>query len=230
MSTSSRFRVAELAAFVAAAAAAAAVVACGDLYADPVPESLPPDQRAPSVVGGPARVAPQDRVEPCPRNVLVEGAACNNPGLACELGSSPDMHCNTTLACVPDDSFGATWTARPSMLCPSYECPSGNAAAIDGAPCAVPAPDGSVPSEADELVCAMTDATCACTTGTDAAHAHERRWVCVKPQPSCPQTRPLAGQSCTSERQCDYGACAFKRGMRMECNAGVWRSGAATCN
>lgn len=223
MSTSLRVRLATLATCVAAAA-------CGDLYTDPIVTTPGPQVTAPSRPDGSAIVS-QDRVQACPQNVLVEGASCGAVGLACEFGSSPDMHCNTTLACVPDTTLGSTWSARPSVLCPSYECPTGQSDAIDGTPCAVPAVDGGTTSDADELVCPLTDAVCACTTGTDAAHAHERRWVCVKPSSAtCPTTRPLAGQSCTGDRVCDYGACAFKRGMRMECHFGVWQSGSSTCN
>jgi hypothetical protein len=227
MSTSLRLRLATLALCAAAPTASAA---CGDLYTDPIATAQATPPTAPTIARDASTIVARDDVQACPRDGIVEGASCNSLGVACEFGSSPDMHCNTTFACVPDQTFGPTWTARPSVLCPSYECPSGDAATIDGTACSVPTTEAGAPSESDELVCPMSDAICACTTGTDAAHAHARRWVCIKPSTTCPATRPLAGQSCIVERPCDYGACAFKRGMRMECSAGVWRSGTATCN
>ncbi len=207
--------------------------ACGDLYSDPAvgpagPNvvSTPPDFRIDAGI-----VATQDLVTPCPSNPAVEGANCDVIGATCEYGASPDMECNTTLSCAPDSSFGNTWVARPSSLCPSYECPRGASTPIDGTPCSLPAADGgATPKDADELVCPMSDGICACTTGTDPGHAHPRVWVCVKHPESCPPERPLAGQGCADARTCDYGSCAFKRGMRMECKNSVWSSASASCN
>lgn len=207
--------------------------ACGDLYSDPTPGAT-----TPSVIAtGPlppffdaSSVAPKDFVTACPNNPAVEGALCDVIGATCEYGSSPDMHCNTTLSCGPDGNSSTSWIARPSVLCTSYACPHGASAPIDGTPCSLPMADGGASSDADELVCPMTDGICACSTGTDPAHSHARVWVCLKPPPSCPSTRPLAGQSCGADRTCDYGSCSFKRGMRMECKMGVWTSASASCN
>ena len=106
----------------------------------------------------------------------------------------------------------------------------GSIRAIDGQPCDVPTIDGGAPSDADELSCTLDDGTCACTTGPDAAHAHARTWVCTVPRAPCPTERPLVGQPCSSGALCDYGTCEFKRGMRMQCSAGVWINGGATCD
>jgi hypothetical protein len=206
--------------------------ACGDLYADPV-QTL---SFSPDFVGGPniavdaAASIPRDSVFPCPQVAPTEGTPnCNKAGAACEYGSSPDMRCNTTLSCVPDEDFGSTWTARPSILCPTYQCPTGSTGSIEGTACGFPTTDAGGPADADELVCPMEDGVCACTTGTDALHAHARRWVCVKPTGNCPMTRPLAGQRCSGQGSCDYGSCGFKRGVRMECSSSVWTTGSATC-
>ena len=212
--------------------ATALVAACGDLYSDP---TVGPgiDSPAPTATGfflDASAVAPKDLVTACPRNPAIEGADCDAIGATCEYGSSPDQQCNTTLSCGPDGNSGTTWIARPSVLCPSYDCPHGAISPVEGTPCALPAGEGGAPGDADELVCPMSDGICTCTTGTDPAHAHPRVWVCVKPPPSCPATRPLAGQSCGEDRTCDYGSCAFKRGMRMECKTGVWSSASASCN
>jgi hypothetical protein len=149
--------------------------------------------------------------------------------MICEYGSSPDMHCNTTFACTPQIDQALRWEARTSILCATYACPAGDRDSIDGTPCALPAQDGAAPSSTDELVCPFSDGLCACTTGPDAAHSHERRWVCVKPTNGCPTGRPLVGQQCSSDRACDYGSCDFKRGTRMECQSGVWVTGEAEC-
>jgi len=227
MSTSIRIRIAAL------ALSATLAAACGDLYSEPTPGNdvgNPPPIPSSQAFFDASSVAPKDFVQACPHNPAVEGAQCDATGATCEYGSSPDMHCNTTLSCGPDGNSGNAWTARPSVLCPSYDCPGGASAPIEGTPCSLPTDDGGAPTDADELVCPMTDGICTCSTGTDPAHAHPRVWVCVKPSTSCPATRPLAGQSCGDDRTCDYGSCAFKRGMRMECKAGVWTSASASCN
>jgi hypothetical protein len=232
MSTSIRLPfAARIAALSLAAALVAVVAACGDLVSEPGPG--PSDNPPPiptSFFVDASSVAPKDLVTPCPHSPAVEGADCDTTGATCEYGSSPDMHCNTTLSCAPDNNFGLTWVARPSVLCPSYACPRGASAPIEGTPCSLPAVDGGTTTDADELVCPMSDGICTCSTGTDPAHSHPRVWVCVKPPTSCPATRPLAGQSCGDDRTCDYGSCAFKRGMRMECKTGVWSSASASCN
>ena len=229
MTASIRIRVTVL------ALSAALPAACGDLYSDPTPgtSSGIVSGGAPTAFFADAAAAPtpKDVVTACPHNPAVEAAECDAVGATCEYGSSPDMHCNTTLSCGPDGNFGMSWIARPSALCPSYACPHGPSAPIEGTPCSLPANDaGATTSDADELVCAMTDGICACSTGTDPAHGHPRVWVCSKPTATCPSTRPLAGQSCGEARTCDYGSCSFKRGMRMECKAGIWISASASCN
>lgn len=209
---------------------------CGDLYSDPTASGDTSEQQAPggvSVARDASATVPRDFITGCATTARVEGAACTGTalGTVCEYGSSPDMRCNTTLACTSNHpSLPPSWLARPSTLCPTYQCASGAAATIDATPCALPTNDGGPPTDADELVCPMDDAVCACTTGLDAAHAHERRWVCAKPAFDCPTARPLAGQSCSTPRVCDYGSCAFKRGLRMECASGVWLTGGSSCN
>jgi hypothetical protein len=210
--------------------------ACGDLYADPIVRasggsSQDPSPVQPSPPSSRPSLAQQDPRNSCPSQNVVEGTPCASVGATCEQGSSPDTRCNTTLECVPNLTFGTIWTARPSMLCATYECPKGASAPIDGTPCDVPTSDAGPPSVSDELVCAMTDAVCACTTGVDAKHAHPRKWVCVKPAGYCPATRPLVGAPCANNgTQCDYGSCNFKRGMRMECKQNTWGSASVTCN
>lgn len=222
-------------AFVCGALASLVAVAasgCGDLYSDPV--SIVVDGVDSSVdppTFDAAATVPRDFVVACPA-MAIEGAGCDLTGQTCEYGSSPDTRCNTTLACMPS-SVGAIWTARPSILCPSYACPASTATidTVDGTACALPTADASAPpTDADELLCPMSDGVCACTTGVDAAHAHARRWVCVKPETGCPANRPLAGAFCPVQRICDYGSCAFKRGLRMDCDGEAWRSEGAACN
>ena len=218
------------------ASLAVLAAACGDLYSDPPvgPTELAPSieqaPNGPSVAFDASAGAARDIAPSCPDIRGVEGALCNSLGSTCEYGSSPDQRCNTTLSCTPQSNSGETWVARPSLLCPSYECPRGPSAPIAGTPCALPAEDGGTPSDADELVCPMSDGICACTTGTDPAHAHARVWVCVKPATACPLTRPLVGAVCDQLRTCDYGSCAFKQGMKMECNGIAWASASASCN
>lgn len=222
-------------ALLALAALAPSAGGCGDLYSDPTDRGAanlpsPTDPSGGIGVLDAAATVPRDFVSTCSSVPAREGTPCSSIGSVCEYGSSPDMRCNTTVACSVVQSGATAWVARPSVLCPSYACPTGDPSAVDGTPCALPSDDGGVPSSNDELVCPMTGATCACTTGPDAAHAHERRWVCTRPTNLCPSARPLAGSSCGSPRSCDYGSCAFKRGLIMECTDGVWTTGSAQCN
>lgn len=206
------------------------LAACGDIYADPIEESPtsprfgiepPPAPSVDPTTNGPSL--------PCP-DTPIEGAACGVSGLTCEYGASPDPMCNTTVSCIALTNRSGTWTARPSKLCPTYDCPRGSIGNLDGTPCDLPRSDAGGPSDADELACPMDDGICACTTGRDAAHAHPRRWVCVLPRPTCPVVRPLTGQSCVSTRVCDYGSCVLKHGVQMSCNGTVWTSGGAACD
>jgi hypothetical protein len=224
-------------------AALTLVAACGDIYADPSGDPVEPPR--PDFDG--SAVFPQDTPSHCPARRPIENAPCSAPGSTCEYGRSPDMQCNSTLACIggvttgapgslppPPTSGGPTdrsyWYPRPSIVCRLDECPDGDIAAVDGQPCAFPTVDGGPPADADELVCPRTDGICACTTGRDAAHAHERRWVCHKPIAQCPTQRPLAGQTCEGNLWCDYGSCDFKRGLLMQCRDGVWITGGASCD
>jgi hypothetical protein len=209
-----------------ALAAAAVAVACGDLYADPIVEEIV----EPAAFDA-ATLDPQNVEQPCPASRPSENAPCSPLGMTCEYGTSPDMRCNAILSCAP--YFGvASWEGRSREVCSRKACPDRSVAELDGTPCTLPEgdPDAGPPRDADELVCSVEGGTCACTTGRDGAHAHERRWSCVKPSGDCPVHRPLAGQACGAPRWCDYGSCAFKRGLRMECAGGVWLTGGASCS
>jgi hypothetical protein len=208
-------------------AGAALATACGDVYADVSTKSEPNP-----VTTDASALIPRDLPASCPAGRPAENSFCNDVGATCEYGSSPDMDCNGTLACGGDPNSGLlAWTSRPGRLCSLKACPTGSIASIAGSACDLPRVDGGPPSEADEQMCAMTDGVCACTTGSDAAHAHPRTWICVKPVSPCPTTRPLAGQQCFTPQSCDYGSCAFKRGLKMECKDGVWiTGGSSACN
>ncbi len=199
------------------------LVACGDVYVD-APRSV---ENAASVVrNDPSQTIPQDNFVSCQVSRPDENSPCDMVGATCEYGDSPDMSCNTTLACEGDvNAQNAAWTPRPSELCVLAQCPKGNVDSISGQPCDLPSVDGGAPRDQDELLCPMTDGTCACTTGADGAHAHARMWVCARPEEGCPGTRPLAGQPCGLQSYCDYGSCLFKHGLRMQCKDGVWITG-----
>ncbi len=201
-------------------------VACGDIYADPAGDIQPVPR--PIFDGG---VFPSDVPTSCPAKRPTENSPCTHPGSSCEYGSSPDIACNATLGCIGDSLSGqAFWDRRTTGACPIDQCPGEDAGSIDGKPCNVPFSDAGPPGFADELLCQTLDGLCACTTGRDGAHAHERRWVCVKPILQCPTDRPLAGHPCPGNLWCDYGSCKFKHGVLMQCRDGVWLTGGATCD
>jgi hypothetical protein len=206
---------------------ALALVACSDVVIDTT------DGNGASTAS--ASVPGEDTI---PRDAIVscgarpdEDSPCRNVGASCEYGESPDPECNTTLVCEGAANSVAAWTPRAAHTCNLHECPKGNIASLDGQPCNVPSVDGGSPTPDAELQCTMTDGICACTTGPDGSHAHDRKWVCTSPTPDCPYQRPLAGQPCSPARLCDYGSCLFKRGLRMQCQSGVWLTGGSpTCD
>ena len=199
-----------------------AVVACDQVYADPV-EPSPAAARFDSGFAT-TRTPPS----PCPRASALENSPCYRPGSVCEYGASPDPSCNAIYTCKNDQSYGLYWTEDTSRRDCPFKCPADPSTIVDGAPCDLSDADGGA-DDAAELQCTTADATCACTTGPDAMHAHERRWVCRKPGDGCPVKRPGLGQVCVGSQSCDYGACDFKRGSRMSCIDEVWQIEAAEC-
>lgn len=202
--------------------------ACGDVYAEPGGGPIPPTPFKSDA----SAVFPRDVPTSCPTQRPQVNSPCGVAGSTCEYGTSPDMQCNDTLACVSDVT-GNLWIERPTDRCLARSCPKepADVLALDGQPCDLGDPDGGALSDADEIVCPMTNGICACTTGPDAAHGHPRQWVCVRPTTSeCSVRRPRAGSPCSGNLWCDYGSCKFKRGLLMQCKDGVWLTGGATCN
>jgi hypothetical protein len=207
---------------LAGAAATCAVgalgVACDEVYADPITTPF----GAVTVDAG-IFSTPRTPPLPCPRTPR-ENGPCARTGTVCEYGESPDPVCNLHLVCAAD-SFGRAWVEQSPGACPA-RCPDA-ASIVEGAPCDLG--DAGTGDDAEELQCATPLGTCACTTGPGGGRVHPRRWVCVPPSPDCPLRRPTLGQTCIGDRSCDYGACAFKRGVRMVCEDEVWQVEAARC-
>lgn len=211
--------------FVATLALAAGVLAaCSNVYADPV--------EAPYSFGGlstsTSGVIPVTKNVPipCPTSIH-ENGPCDEIDSVCEFGQSSDPDCNATYVCTRS-SYGAYWAESKAPRC-AGKCPDPSQIA-DGAPCTLPnRPDSGVSDESLELQCEGPNTLCACTTGPDGAHLHERRWVCVQPSEGCPVGRPNIGRPCLGDRICDYGSCAFKRGTGMICDQGVWQVEATSC-
>lgn len=212
---------------------ALAGVACDKLYADPI--APPPPTTTSRADAG--FVTPRAPAIPCPAQAAEENAPCTRSGAICEYGDSPDPGCNGTWICATDTSSTSTsrplyWTEQTAAdRCAT--CPPA-AQIVDGAPCDVPSAGGVDAGDAGaaddaELHCTTPAGTCACTTGRDGAHAHARMWVCTKPAEGCPGARPMLGQVCLGERDCDYGQCTSKRGTRMVCRDEVWQIEAKPC-
>lgn len=157
----------------------------------------------------------------CPSTAPNPKSDCDSTNAVCEFGASAMPECNSVMDCQTDGTFSA-WRARPMPACETRTCPSPEAlATLDGLPCDLGSPDGGT-SASDELLCQGLEGVCACTTGRDAAHAHDRRWVCTRAIAPCPSRRPNIGQPCTTAMLCDYGGCTSKRGLRMSCTEGKW--------
>jgi hypothetical protein len=202
--------------------------ACDEVYADPVTVPF----SSSSSGGFDAGVSTSPRIPPIPCNTRPnENGPCARAGAVCEYASarqdpSPDPTCNTLYQCVNNTSYGAYWTEQTRGKC-SGKCPENLNAIVDGAPCDLGADAGGDEAELQCIVPGLGN--CGCTTGPDGAHAHPRRWVCVRPKIDCPTERPLLGQPCFGDHSCDYGACAFKRGAQMICQDEVWQVEVATC-
>jgi hypothetical protein len=210
-----------------AAIAVSVATACGDNVAEPGGDPIPvprSDATAP---------LPPDLPIFCPDARPSTNGPCQVEGSTCEYGTSPDMQCNKTYACVPDQS-GNLWIERAVDRCHRTTCPAEPASieTLDNQPCSIPtALDAGPATDADEAVCGMTNGICACTTGAGGADTHERRWVCVRPDGGgCPLQRPRAGDTCNGNLWCDYGSCKWKRGLLMQCKEQHWVSGGAPCN
>jgi len=218
-----------------------AASACGDVYADPEgPEQ--PTARPATDSGFGSTVFPSEVRGECPASRPRENTGCGVAGTTCEYGKSADSQCNSTLACF-GDSFRTYWDARPTDRCHAKTCPATpvDVSTLEGKPCGLAVdgaaageidPDGGATTkpitDADEAVCNMANGICACTTGASGT-AHARVWVCMKPLAVCPPNRPLAGTVCSGALYCDYGSCAFKRGVVMECQNDHWQVSGATC-
>jgi hypothetical protein len=199
---------------ILAALAASALLACSDVRADLEhnDDGMEPPKKA--AVATPLAVCPST---PQP------GDGCFETGWTCELGADPDPGCNELLVCTAQPT-GAVWSAVPpaSSCAAAPACPRGDVRELEGTACALGGVEGRL--------CPAVDTVCACTTGPDAAHAHDARWVCARPEAGCPAVRPRTGQACSSSSRCDYGSCAFKRGVAMECVDGAWRESGAACD
>lgn len=211
---------------VVVALAAGAVIACGNVYADPIEAPYNFGAFGSSSSSGSIPVT-KNVPTPCPPSVY-ENGPCGVVGSACEFGESSDPDCNSTYVCTRDPSYGPYWAESKAPNC-AGKCPD-PAQIVDGAPCTIPnRPDSGITEETLELQCQGPDTLCACTTGPDGAHLHERKWVCVKAGEGCPAARPNNGRPCLGDRSCDYGSCEFKRGTGMICDQGVWQVEAKPC-
>lgn len=197
------------------------LAACGRVYADPIQINT----SSTSTIDGGVLTAPSTPPFECDAEPD-DNSPCLDPGAICEIGSSSDLACNSVYKCIVDQTYGPYWSETKPPTCSDSQCP---AAITDGAPCTISEPDGGATPDEAEQVCPANDGICACTTGSDGAHAHPRKWVCVKPVDGCPATRPLQGEPCLGDRTCDYGSCAFKRGTSMICDQGVWQVQDSTC-
>lgn len=199
-------------------------IGCEKLYADPVAPPSPTTARADAGFV----TAPTPAI-PCPHGAAEENAPCPLRGAICEYGGDPDPGCNGTWACATDTATSSPyWTEQTAPDTCTRQCPPA-AEIVDGAPCALGAFGDGGTGDEEELHCTTETASCACTTGRDGAHAHARIWVCTKPADGCPIARPMLGQVCLGERDCDYGQCTSKRGARMVCRDEVWQIEAKPC-
>lgn len=205
----------------------ALATACGDNVAEPGGDPIPvprSDSTAPLTPDLPVF---------CPDQRPGTNTSCQAEGSTCEYGTSPDMQCNKTFACIADVNGANRWIERSTDRCHRSMCPTTAASieSLDNQPCSLPVTDAGPTSDADEAVCGMTNGICACTTGAGGSDVHERRWVCIKPDVGgCPVNRPRAGDSCNGNLWCDYGSCKWKRGLLMQCQDNHWISGGAPCN
>jgi len=208
----------------AVTAITAGLVACDEVYADPI--LIPSPFFGGSGFDAGPLITPRPAPYACRDERLLENGPCVVVGAQCETGKTSDPRCNATFTCVRDPRYGLYWTETRQPSCQGT-CPT--TPIVNGAPCDVDTDaTGKMPAEY-ELQCSSGEQLCGCTTGRDGAHVHERRWVCTTAGDGCPAARPLVGSTCLGDRVCDYGGCTLKRGTGMICDQGVWQVEATPC-
>jgi hypothetical protein len=150
-------------------------------------------------------------VESCPASPPSQGDPCENIGLWCEYGSSPDPYCNGLWQCGPS----GTWQPKGNGICPPPDamCPATYADANDD--------HDKCPIE--EQTCDYPQGTCICTRDPGGLPVENGPlWGCIAVTPGCPSPRPELGTTCDlpSDTSCDYGAC--NGGVAEDCVDGFW--------
>ncbi len=191
-----------------------ALVSAGSLDAS-TGNGMPPD-------AGPV---PHEARDPrCPASAPAQGVACNPmpAPLVCEYGGDAYGRCTTTALCAltGDGTFQFQESKEKYCGATPAACPAAfDAMDVD----ASAAPDGGNCTDT-QLSCNYAEGVCGCLTALSGP-----TWEC-RPRsdvgPSCPTTRPLAGDGCSAEGQeCDYNEpCAppISLGPSMLCQNGYW--------
>ncbi|MGO8991710.1 MAG: hypothetical protein ACLQVI_00170 [Polyangiaceae bacterium] len=162
----------------------------------------------------------------CPTSPPANYASCSNDALSCEYGGDQDLQCDTLAVC--NNGVWSVSDAPTDGLCPTSlpgknGCPDSYAAVPQGESCT------------SEIECAYPQGRCGCTVPQGGPvqifdGGVGSTWVCDDPGSGCPEPRPQAGTSCSSEGQsCDYGTCTLPGGTPMTCTDGRWTVANGVC-
>ena len=162
----------------------------------------------------------------CPTTLAVVDSPCPC-AYSCEVGTDPDLRCDTLLT----GSHGQ-WTVsqKPARTgCETTSAPSCGATFADVSERQACPVEGAA--------CFYPEARCVCATTCNAAGKSEAlgpldlTWCCKDAgnrDDGCPSVRPRVGSSCKVPTQaCDYGAC--EGNVNLECVAGLWQDVPLEC-
>lgn len=156
--------------------------------------------------------------EGCPSEAPPDGAACDMPGLLCEVEDGIVVVCRATATCTAqgweNEAPGCSSIPPTDPSCPTAQ-PSGD--------CAV---------ASDPALCVYGDTMCGCSDCLGGPCGGQAQWVCAPPPaPPCPTVAPKLGGACTDEGlSCAYGSCAIDQVLAgRACTDGAWVSDPVAC-
>lgn len=155
----------------------------------------------------------------CPVEEPAYGNACEQTGLICGYGTSPNPFCRRDYECeestwvVPQQLQQTRCVELPAGYCPQERPP-------DGTPCLI--------SDAGtEAPCSYGDLGCYCQPPTPFYTGNEGNWTCLGPpmDPRCPASIPNIGEGCATQAlECYYeaSACGAHPYSHVFCYRGAW--------
>jgi hypothetical protein len=143
---------------------------------------------------------------PCPSNMPGAADSCTTADLHCTYGDDPRPSCRSHVTC-----NGTSWEAGAAVSC-----------TLDSS-CPMTPPDSGTDCLSIDQICVYPSEGSVCGCPTCPSFCTSERWVC-SPPPSgnCPRLLPNAGQPCSGNTRCEYGACLLGDAIQTTCLDGNW--------